>query len=144
MCVCVCVIVNSCSSYEVISHMVSVYFASNGNCSLPKNAPPLPPRASQLPPLARLFLLFIFSSLISSLLLFHPPLALILLPRRPPLTFPSSSSLLHCSHSSFNLPHPPLSHHFFQSLRGSFPLSLHFLPSLPLPSFSMLSFLLPL
>lgn len=41
-----------------------------------KNAPL---SASQLPPLARPFLLFIFSSLISSLLLFHPPLFFLLL-----------------------------------------------------------------
>lgn len=84
VCVCTC-----CSKFlaPVISHVVSVYSASNGNCSLPKKK-----RPSRLP--NSLLSLLFSSSLISSLLF---------------LLILSSSFLL------FNLP-PPLHRHFFQSL----------------------------
>lgn len=119
--VCACVVVNSCSSYEVISHMVSVYFAGNGNCSLPKT--PL----SQLPNflLSLIFSPPTFPSLISSLLLFHPPLcshfiAFLLLLSPSPILPPYC--VLFIPPLIF---HPPLSNHFFRSLHPScFPFSL--------------------
>ena len=101
-----------------------------------KNAPL---SASQLPPLARPFLPFIFSSLISSLLLFHPPLffflrsfhclAFLLSPSPlppphcivliPPLIFRTLHRLitfsnLHVAHSLFLCTSffPSLCHHF--------------------------------
>lgn len=64
----VCVVVNSCSSYEVISHMVSVYFASNGNCSLPKTPLSLLPNS----PLSLSFPPPLFSLQFSPSS-FHPP-----------------------------------------------------------------------
>lgn len=76
-----CVVVNSCSSYEVISHMVSVYFAGNGNCSLPKKTP-----LRQLPSftLSPSFPLRIFSLQFPSFyrcsLLLSPPSSLLLCP----------------------------------------------------------------
>lgn len=86
VCVSVCTVVKSCSSYEVISHMVSLYFACNGKCSLPET--PL----CQLPTLVLLLtFLCVYSP---SFFLFHP-FALILFPFIIPLN---------SSHSSFNLP----------------------------------------
>lgn len=106
LCVCVCTVVKSCSSYEVISHMVSLYFACNGKCSLPET--PL----CQLPTLV--LLLTFLCVYCPSFSLFHP-FALILFPFIIPLN---------SSHSLFNLPPILLSTFSFLPLSSSISSSL--------------------